>query len=143
MVAIICLLCLQLVGQLSAAGEAPEPEADHDEFHDAEGDSDSASTHSDGSNNPRSSPVAIVAQRKTAAEAAGEAHQQQEEAAAVARAQRELDAACVQAVAVTDKTQPKLGPQDFEILKVVGQGAFGKVGYGALGSQTNHLKLAA
>jgi hypothetical protein len=29
---------------------------------------------------------------------------------------------------VTDKTQPKLGPHDFEILRVVGQGAFGKVG---------------
>ena len=27
----------------------------------------------------------------------------------------------------TDKSAAKLGPQDFEILKVVGQGAFGKV----------------
>jgi hypothetical protein len=27
----------------------------------------------------------------------------------------------------TDQSAAKLGPQDFEILKVVGQGAFGKV----------------
>eukprot|EP00878_Enallax_costatus_P016535 GHUV01017348.1.p1 GENE.GHUV01017348.1~~GHUV01017348.1.p1 ORF type:complete len:478 (+),score=209.34 GHUV01017348.1:238-1671(+) len=119
--------CLQLAGQLSAAGELAEADAEHEEFHDAEGDSDSASTHSDGSNNTRSSPMAITAQRKTAADAAAEAQQQQEEAAAIAKAQRDLDAARVEVVAVTDKTQPKLGPQDFEILKVVGQGAFGKV----------------
>jgi hypothetical protein len=52
------------------------------------------------------------------------------EVAAVAKAQRDLlaDAPNLESAAVTDKTQPKLGPHDFEILRVVGQGAFGKVG---------------
>jgi hypothetical protein len=29
---------------------------------------------------------------------------------------------------LTDISQPKLGPQNFDILCVVGQGAFGKIG---------------
>jgi hypothetical protein len=33
----------------------------------------------------------------------------------------------VLSASATDASAPKLGPQDFEILKVVGQGAFGKV----------------
>lgn len=47
----------------------------------------------------------------------------------MAKAQRDLlaDAPNLESAAVTDKTQPKLGPHDFEILRVVGQGAFGKV----------------
>lgn len=55
-----------------------------------------------------------------------------DEVAAVAKAQRDLlaDAPNLESAAVTDKTQPKLGPHDFEILRVVGQGAFGKVGTG-------------
>jgi hypothetical protein len=66
---------------------------------------------------------------KDAAAAAAAAEQEQQDAAAIAKAQRDLlaDAAYVQSAAVTDKSQPKLGPQDFEILRVVGQGAFGKV----------------
>jgi hypothetical protein len=65
--------------------------------------------------------------KESAAAAAAE-----QDAAAIAKAQRDLlaDAAYVQSAAVTDKSQPKLGPQDFEILRVVGQGAFGKVGAG-------------
>jgi hypothetical protein len=56
----------------------------------------------------------------------------EDEVAAVAKAQRDLlaDAPNLESAAVTDKTQPKLGPHDFEILRVVGQGAFGKVGTG-------------
>jgi len=48
----------------------------------------------------------------------------------VAKAQRDLlaDAPNLECAAVTDTSQPKLGPKDFEILRVVGQGAFGKVG---------------
>lgn len=130
-----CCPSLQLAGQLSAAEEVPEAAEEQDEFHDADGEeSDSASTHSDASNNTtRSTPMAITAQRKGAAETAEAVQQQHEEAAAVAKAQRDLlaDAVCVQSVVATDKTQPKLGPQDFEILRVVGQGAFGKVRHGS------------
>lgn len=52
------------------------------------------------------------------------------EVAAVAKAQRDLlaDAPNLESAAATDASQPKLGPHDFEILRVVGQGAFGKVG---------------
>lgn len=48
----------------------------------------------------------------------------------MAKAQRDLlaDAPNLESAAVTDSSQPKLGPHDFEILRVVGQGAFGKVG---------------
>jgi hypothetical protein len=52
------------------------------------------------------------------------------EVAAVAKAQRDLlaDAPNLESLAVTDTSQPKLGPHDFDILRVVGQGAFGKIG---------------
>ncbi|KAF8056117.1 ATPK2 [Scenedesmus sp. PABB004] len=92
-----------------------------------------------GAGGPRSTPVPIAAGAAPRAAspalpaggggAAAGAPCSAAEAAAVAAAQRDLlaDAACVSAAAVTDASQPKLGPQDFEILRVVGQGAFGKV----------------
>ncbi|WIA23180.1 hypothetical protein OEZ85_001507 [Tetradesmus obliquus] len=114
-----------------------------DEFHDAnpappEDSSDNASSCSADNASSRSCPMPIGHARKgsggsdrEAAAAAAAAEQQKEDAAAVAKAQRDLlaDAAYVQmqSAAVTDASQPKLGPQDFEILRVVGQGAFGKV----------------
>eukprot|EP00775_Hariotina_reticulata_P010697 gene10697-10854_t len=135
-----------LVGQLQEVEEEEEDEDEH--FYDpleasapcntatlpqgghCSGDSDSGSAHSETCSNLRSCPMPISALRKAGEAAAAEADAtQQQEAAAVAKAQRELtaDAALVQSSAVTDTSQPKLGPQDFEILRVVGQGAFGKV----------------
>lgn len=78
-----------------------------------------SSSRSDGSAVPlRSLPVPVQQRRVD-----------DEEVAAVAKAQRDLlaDAPNLQSAAVTDQTQPKLGPHDFDILRVVGQGAFGKV----------------
>jgi hypothetical protein len=111
-----------------------------DEFHDAqpappEDSSDNASTCSADNTSSRSCPMPIAASGHTRKGSGGSenedtaAEQQQQDAAAVAKAQQDLlaDAAYVQSAAVTDKSQPKLGPQDFEILRVVGQGAFGKV----------------
>jgi hypothetical protein len=141
-----CSHCCCAPQQLtSPLDEQHDSDAGDDEFHDAqpeaaEESSDNASTCSADNTSTRSCPMPISASGHTrtgsggsereAAAAAAAAEQQQEAAAAVAKAQRDLlaDAAYVQSAAVTDSSQPKLGPQDFEILRVVGQGAFGKVG---------------
>eukprot|EP00879_Flechtneria_rotunda_P007007 GHRR01007356.1.p1 GENE.GHRR01007356.1~~GHRR01007356.1.p1 ORF type:complete len:309 (+),score=95.71 GHRR01007356.1:311-1237(+) len=120
---------------------AEQEDEEHEDFHDAQpapadvnADEDASSDKSDASTNTRSSPMPITASQRataveTAAAVAESLRQQIQEAVVIAKAQRDLlaDAACVQSAAVTDTTQPKLGPHDFEILRVVGQGAFGKV----------------
>jgi hypothetical protein len=108
----------------------------------ADSDGDGSGSSSDGSAVAvpvRSVPVPIAAlarqqqqqqqQRRRGSSGGCAAPVDAAEAAAVAKAQRDLlaDAPHLTCAAATDRGTPKLGPQDFEILRVVGQGAFGKV----------------